>query len=76
MDEYRLEIDELHDDVVVLIVPALRLLVFGRTLDEALTRARAAIGLGLVERGRRPDPSLTFPHEPSDTGQQASPAAA
>jgi hypothetical protein len=76
MDECNVEIDELHDDVVVLIVPALRLLVFGRTLDEAMARARSSIDFRLLERGRRPDPSLTFPHEPSDAGQVASRTAA
>ena len=30
MDEYIVEIDELHDDAVVLVAPALCLLVFGR----------------------------------------------
>ena len=43
MDEYTVEIDELHDDVVILAVPALRLLVFGRSIEEAMARARASI---------------------------------
>ena len=49
MDGYTVEIDELHDDSVVLIVRALRLLVFGRTLDEAMARAEASIGFGLLQ---------------------------
>ena len=36
MDEYILEIDEMHDHAVLLVALALYLLVFGRTLDEAL----------------------------------------
>jgi hypothetical protein len=36
MDEYTVDIDELHDDAVVLAVPALRVLVFGRSLEDAL----------------------------------------
>jgi hypothetical protein len=43
MDEYRVEVDELREHAVVLAVPALRLLVFGRTLDEATSQARASI---------------------------------
>ena len=49
MDGYTVEIDELHDDSVVLIVRALCLLVFGRTLDEAMTRAEASIGFRLLD---------------------------
>ena len=44
MDEYIVEIEEPHDDTVVVVAPALCLLVFGRTLDEALYQARASIG--------------------------------
>ena len=40
MDEYIVEIDELDDDIVVVVAPALSLPVFGRTLDEALYQAR------------------------------------
>ena len=43
MREYAIEIDELHDDVVILAVPALRLLVFSRSIEEAMARARASI---------------------------------
>jgi hypothetical protein len=53
MDEYTVEIDELRDDAVVLVVPALCLLVFGRTLDEALRLARCSIGFRLRETGQR-----------------------
>jgi hypothetical protein len=58
MDEYTVEIDELHDDVVMLAVPALRLLVFGRSTEEAMARARAAIDFRCHEPDRRPNPSL------------------
>ena len=37
MDDYVVEIDELREDLVVLAVPVLRLLVFGRSIDEAMT---------------------------------------
>jgi hypothetical protein len=56
MDEYTVVVDELHvvvgelhDDAVVLAVPALRLLVFGRTVDQAASQVRASIAsrLGL-----------------------------
>lgn len=43
MDEYSVEIDQLHDDAVVLVVPSMRLLVFGRAMDEALAQVGASI---------------------------------
>ena len=57
MDEYIVEIEEPHDDTVVVVAPALCLLVFGRTLDEALYQARASIGYRLRETAMVPDPS-------------------
>ena len=57
MDEYIVEIDELDDDIVVVVAPALCLLVFGRTLDEALNQARDSIGYRLRETAMVPDPS-------------------
>jgi hypothetical protein len=59
MDEYTIEIDALHDDAVVLAVPALRLLVFGRSLEDALSRAMASIGFRLGT-GRRDDVAVNF----------------
>jgi hypothetical protein len=66
MDEYTVEIDELHDNAVVLVVPALCLLVFGRTLDEALRQAKASIGFRLRETGQRPEAAITFARESRD----------
>ena len=51
MDGYTIEIDQLHNDVVVLVVPALRLVVFGRTMREALSRARASVAFRGLEAG-------------------------
>jgi hypothetical protein len=68
MDEYIVEIDELHDDAVILVVPALCLLVFGRTPDEALNQARASIGFRLREPGWRPEPAITFARRPRGAG--------
>ena len=59
MDEYAIEIDELHDDAVVLAAPVLRLLVFGRSLEDALSRAKASIGYRLGA-GRRDDVAVHF----------------
>ena len=42
MDEL-IEIDQLEDGHVVLAIPTLRLIVIGRTLDEARAWARSAI---------------------------------
>ena len=63
MDEYIVEIDELDDDIVVVVAPALCLLVFGRTLDEALNQARASIGYRLHETAPVPDPVITLDSE-------------
>ena len=63
MDEYIVEIDELDDDIVVVVAPALCLLVFGRTLDEALYQARASIGYRLRETAPVPDPVITLDGE-------------
>ena len=43
LDGYDVEVDQHDRERVVLAVPALRLIVFGRTLDEAEAWARAAI---------------------------------
>ena len=59
MDGYTIEIDQLHNDVVVLVVPALRLVVFGRTMDEALSHARASIAFRGVEAGDPADSLLS-----------------
>jgi hypothetical protein len=76
MDEYTVEIDELRDDVVILAVPALRLLVFGRSIEEAMTRARASIDFRCLEPDRRPNPSLAVLLEPADTRRSATSTAA
>ena len=66
MDEYIVEIDELYNDAVVLVAPALCLLVFGRTLDEALNQASASIGYRLREPGWRPEPAIAFSRQSPD----------
>jgi hypothetical protein len=63
MDEYTVEIDELRGDAVVLVVPALCLLAFGRTLDEAMRQVRASIGFRLRESLERPEAAIT-PNRP------------
>ena len=61
MDECIIEIDQLEDGHVVLAIPSLRLIVIGRTLDEARVRARSAIAY----RGLSTDPApeLSVPAE-------------
>jgi hypothetical protein len=44
MDEHIVEIDQIEDGHVVLVVPSLRLIVIGRTLEEARAWASSAIG--------------------------------
>jgi hypothetical protein len=60
MDGYVVEIDQTADGLVVLTVPALRLLVLGLTMDEATARARAAIAFRMQEAGRRSEPVLSI----------------
>ncbi len=44
MDEHIIEIDQIEHGRVVLVVPSLRLIVMGRTFEEARAWARSAIG--------------------------------
>ena len=75
MDEYTVEIEELHGDAVVLVVPALCLLVFGRTLDDALKQARASISFRLRGTVERPEPAMTLAGESRDAFQTGLTAA-
>ena len=61
LDGYRVEIEQIDHERVVLAIPVLRLLVLGRSLDDALERARAAITFRVHEddRSRRPSWTLT-----------------
>jgi hypothetical protein len=68
IEKYTVEIDELHDDVVILTVRALRLLVFGRSIEEAMGRARASIDFGRLETDRTPNPSLVLSSQPTRVG--------
>ena len=53
LDEYNVEIDEIDPCHVVLVIRALRLIVLGRTLDEAKQLASAAIASRSQEGGQR-----------------------
>ena len=52
LDEYSLEIDTTDHQRVVLAIAALRLLVMGRTLDEARALAKAALAFRSQESDR------------------------
>lgn len=75
MGEYIVEIEELHDDAVVLVAPALCLLVFGRTLDEALNQARDSIRFRLRETGPRPEPIIALDRDSRGAYQSGRTAA-
>ena len=60
MDEYIVEIDELDDDIVVIVAPALCLPGLRAQLYEALSQARASIGYRLRETAPVPDPDITL----------------
>ena len=53
MDEQIIEIDQIEDGHVVLVIPSLRLIVMGRTLEEARAWARSAIGYHGLGTGQR-----------------------
>jgi len=57
MDEQIIEIDQIEDGHVVLVVPSLRLIVIGRTLEEARAWASSAIGYRDLPLGERADPA-------------------
>jgi hypothetical protein len=57
MDEHIVEIDQIEDGHVVLVVPSLRLIVMGRTLEEARASARSAIGRRGLVASQRAEPS-------------------
>ena len=57
MDEEIIDIDQIEDGHVVLAIPSLRLIVMGRTIEEARAWARSAIahrGLSSTQRGEPP----------------------
>ena len=57
MNEHIIEIDQIEDGNVVLAVPSLRLIVMGRTLEEARAWARSAIECRGLAAGQRAEPS-------------------
>ena len=57
MDEHIIEIDQIEDGRVVLVVPSLRLIVIGRTLEEARAWASSAIGCRGLPATQRTEPS-------------------
>ena len=52
LDAYDVEVEQLDDERVVLAIPVLRLIVLGRTLDEAQGWACAAIAFREQQIGR------------------------
>jgi hypothetical protein len=57
MDEEIIDIDQIEDGHVVLAIPSLRLIVMGRTIEEARAWARSAIahrGLSSTQRDEPP----------------------
>jgi hypothetical protein len=57
MEEHIIEIDQIEDGHVVLVIPSLRLIVMGRTLEEARAWARGAIGGRALANGQSGDVS-------------------
>ena len=51
------------------VAPALCLLVFGRTLDEAMNQARDSLRFRLRETGPRPDPVISLDYASRDAYQ-------
>ena len=63
MDEHVIEIDQIEDGDVVLVVPSLRLIVMGRTLEEARAWATSAIGYRGLLTVQREEPLTTATNE-------------
>jgi hypothetical protein len=57
MDEHIIEIDQIEDGHVVLAIPSLRLIVMGRTIEEARAWARSAIAHRGFPTTQRAEPS-------------------
>ena len=57
MDEHVIEIDQIEDGHIVLVVPSLRLIVMGRTLEEARAWAKSAIASRGLPTGPRQEHS-------------------
>jgi hypothetical protein len=55
MDDHIIEIDQIEDGHVVLVVPSLRLIVIGPTLEEARAWARSTIWCRGLPTGQRAD---------------------
>jgi len=53
LGDYRVEIEDSASDQIVLSIPALRLIVMGRTLREAEELARAALAFRWQDEGPR-----------------------
>lgn len=59
MDEHIIEIDQIEDGRVVLVVPSRRLIVIGRTLEEARAWANSAMGCRGLPASQRTEPSVS-----------------
>ena len=57
MDEYSIEIDQIEDGHIVLAIPSLRMIVIGRTVEEARAWARSAITYRGLSASPRTEPS-------------------
>jgi hypothetical protein len=57
MNEDIIEIDQIDDGHVVLAIPSLRVIVIGRTLEEARAWARSAMAYRGVSTSQRMEPS-------------------
>ena len=76
LDGYRVEIEQIDHRRVVLDVPVLRLLVLGRSIDDALERARAAIDFRVHDDDWPRQPSLTFTRRSPSIAPDGRPASA
>jgi hypothetical protein len=57
MSEHIVEVEQIEDGHVVLAIPSLRLIVIGRTLEEARAWARSAIAYRDLSRSQRAEQS-------------------
>jgi hypothetical protein len=71
VDENIIETEQIEDGHVVLAIPSLRLIVMGRTLDEARAWARAALEHRGQTAATRAEPSTTTDDELQPPGSNA-----
>ena len=76
LGDYRVEIEDSGSEQVVLSIPALRLIVMGRTLSEAEELARAALAFRRPDFSQAAERSTPRPTDLAETPDETPPPGA